>query len=79
MRITTYITTRVEETAGGQRVDKALLGFSSLVQVPVKILPLPAEVLRWTALCTVAISPATSEEGSMIKTKKEMIKIRQSN
>lgn len=63
----TYMTTRVDVTAGGERVDKALPGFSSLALVPVKILPLPDEALLPTALCTVAISPATSEEGSRIK------------
>lgn len=63
----TYMTTRVDVTAGGERVDKALPGFSSRALVPVKILPLPDEALLPTALCTVAISPATSEEGSRIE------------
>lgn len=49
IRIATYVITRVEVTAGGERVDNALPGFSSLVLVPVKILPLPVEVLPRTA------------------------------
>lgn len=69
--IATYITTRVEVTAGGERVDKALACFSSLVLVPVKILPLPVEVLPCMAWRTMAMSPATSEEGSRIERKKE--------
>lgn len=73
--IATYITTRVEVTAGGERVDKALPCFSSLVLVPVKILPLPVEFLPRTAWCTMAISPATSEEGSRFESKKEMKEI----
>lgn len=63
-----YITTRVEVTAGGERVDNALPCFSSLVLVPVKILPLPVGLLLRIACCTVAISPAT-KEGSRIKRK----------
>ncbi|TNN36442.1 hypothetical protein EYF80_053384 [Liparis tanakae] len=56
--------TRVEVTAGGERVDRALPGFSSRVSVPVKIRPLPVEVLPRTACCTMAMSPATREDGS---------------
>lgn len=37
----TYIIILVEVTLGGERVDRALPCFSSLVLVPVKILPLP--------------------------------------
>lgn len=37
----TYMTIRVEVTVGGERVDMALPGLSSLALVPVKILPLP--------------------------------------
>lgn len=40
-----YMSTRVEVTAGGERVDKALHCFSSLVPLPVKILPLPEDPL----------------------------------
>lgn len=47
--IAAYITTRVEVTAGGVRVDNALPCFSSLLLVPVKILPLPVELLFRTA------------------------------
>lgn len=63
------MTIRVEVTVGGERVDMALPGLSSLALVPVKILPLPCEALRLTVQCTVAISPATREEGSSIGTK----------
>lgn len=44
-----YMNTRVDVTAGGERVDNALPCFSSLVPVPVKILPLPVELLLRTA------------------------------
>lgn len=54
----------MEVTAGGERVDRALPCFSSLVLVPVKILPRPVEVLPIIACWTMAMSPATSEEGS---------------
>lgn len=63
----TYVTIRVEVTAGGERADRALPCLSSIMLVPVKILPLPAEVLSRAARCTMAMSPATSEDGSKIE------------
>lgn len=70
----TYVTTRVEVTAGGERVDRALPCLSSIVLVPVKILPLPNDVLSRAARCTMAMSPATSEEGSEVEIRKDIIK-----
>lgn len=55
----------MEETAGEDSVDRALPRLSSLVQFPVKIRPLPVEDLPRQASCTIAMSPATSEDGSM--------------
>lgn len=65
----------VEVTAGRERVDRALLCFSSLVLVPVKILPLPVEVRPRIACCTMAMSPATREEGSKIRIRKRTTKL----
>lgn len=65
--ILTYITTRVEVTAGGDNVDRH--GFSSLVLVPVKILPLPEGVFSRMAWFTMAISPATSDKVSRTERK----------
>lgn len=44
-----YINTRVEVTTGRERVDNGLPCFSSLLPVPVKIRPLPVELLFRTA------------------------------
>lgn len=63
----TYMTRCVEVTAGRENVDMALPWFSSLELVPVKILPLPVELLFRIACCTIPMSPATKDEGSEMK------------
>lgn len=75
----TYVTTRVDVTAGSESVDNALPCLSSLVLVPVKILPLPVRVLSRTACWTMAISPAISEDGSRNKCKINHTQYKQTN